>query len=106
MNENADMDALYGETKPAAKPGARSKPKSIDEQEAQDMAKTALVPLDCLKRKDGSIPAEGEEIMVKVEKIHGNEAELSYVDQEEPKPEMAMAKADDGDDGYAEMLKE
>ena len=105
-NENAEMDALYSDPKPAARSGARPKPKSVDEQEAESMAKTALVPLDCLKRKDGSTPAEGEECMMRVEKIHGDQAELSYVDQEkEPKPEMAHAGGGD-EDGYEAMMKE
>jgi hypothetical protein len=103
MNENADMDALYSETKPVARPGERPKPKSIDEQEAQDMAKTALVPLKAFK--NGC--EVGQKYTIEVVADHGEEVEVKVVEGEtEPKPEMAMAKADDGDDGYAEMLKE
>jgi hypothetical protein len=110
MNENEEMDSLYSD-KPGAKPAAaKSKPKSIDEQEAQDMAKTALVPLDCLKRKDGTTPTEGETCTVKINAIHGDQAEISYVEPEESEEtgdEPAMAGAGGAeDDGYQSMLQE
>lgn len=76
------------------------------------MAKTALVPLDCLKRKDGTTPAEGETCTVKINAIHGDEAEISYAEPEEPTGEEpgnepAMAGAGTGDDdGYQSMLQE
>lgn len=62
-------DSLYGEDTP------KSKPESVDEEEA--MNASALVDLKVLTGKHGP-PKEGDEIVVKVVKIHGDQAEISY----------------------------
>lgn len=64
-------DSLYGDDMPKG----GSKPDSVDEQESMDPS--ALVDLKVLTGKHGP-PKEGDEIVVKVVKIHGDQAEIAY----------------------------
>jgi hypothetical protein len=81
------MDSsLYGEDAPAPDaPESEDKPQdgkpdSVDEQEAMDP--TSLVDLKVLTGKHGA-PKEGDEIVVKVVKIHGDQAEIEYAPEKE-----------------------
>lgn len=69
-------DSLYGDDD--AKP---DKPKSVDEQEAMDPE--ALVSMKVLTGKHGP-PKVGDEIVVKVTAIHGDQASIQYAPE---KPE-------------------
>ena len=81
------MDSdLYGDDKPD-----KASPKSVDEQEAMDPE--ALVSLKVLTGKHGP-PKVGDEIVVKVTSIHGDQAAISYsetppgdIGESEPKGE-------------------
>lgn len=64
-------DSLYGDDKPDSK----QSPKSVDEQESMDPE--ALVSLKVLTGKHGP-PKVGDEIVVKVTGIHGDQASISY----------------------------
>lgn len=76
--DETGMDSLYGEDSGGDK-GGGSPPDSIDQEEQQDMASSAIVPLKVLTGKDGKPPKEGDEIVVKVGKIYNDdEAEIRY----------------------------
>lgn len=64
-------DSLYGEDTP--KPDSQTK--SVDEEEQMDPE--ALVNLKVLTGKHGP-PKEGDEIVVKVVSIHGDQAVIQY----------------------------
>lgn len=90
-------DSLYGEDKTPDKPDKGNKPESVDEQEAMDP--TVLVDLKVLTGKDGVKPKVGEERVVKIVAIHGEEAEIKYApekpeeeDHDESKPHDEMAE--------------
>lgn len=76
-------DSLYSEDSPQ-KPD-QGKPESVDEEEQMDP--TVLVDLKVLTGKDGIKPKVGEERVVKVVAIHGDQAEIEY----------APEKPDEGD---------
>lgn len=84
MAENDEMDGLYsgGEDKVAP-------PASIDQEEQEQMQETALVPVKLLDPHDGKGIKVGDEIMVKVTALHGDEAEIAY----------ASGKSGEGDEG-------
>ncbi len=71
-------DSLYSEDAPQKAP--EGKPDSVDEQES--MNPTALVDLKVLTGKHGS-PKEGDEIVVKVVKVHGDQAEVEYAPEKD-----------------------
>lgn len=88
-------ESLYGEDKPDSEPTDKApegKAESVDEQEAMDP--TSLVDLKVLTGKHGT-PKEGDEIVVKVVKIHGDQAEIEYAPE---KP-----KASEGGDDMDEL---
>lgn len=71
MTSMDGMDSdLYGDDKPD-----KPSPKSVDEQEAMDPE--ALVSLKVLTGKHGP-PEVGDEIVVKVQSIHGDQAVITY----------------------------
>ena len=80
--------SLYGDDTPD-KPDKGKQTESVDEQEA--MNPTALLDLKVLTGKHGP-PKEGDEVVVKVVKIHGDSAEVEYApdkpeeDHDESKP--------------------
>lgn len=72
MTSMDGMDSdLYGDDKPDSK----ESPKSVDEQESMDPE--ALVSMKVLTGKHGP-PEVGDEIVVKVKEIHGDQAVISY----------------------------
>lgn len=77
-------DSLYSEDSPP-KP-EQGKPESVDEQE--QMNPTALLDLKVLTGKHGP-PKEGDEVVVKVVKIHGDSAEVEYA-PEKPDEDSGM----------------
>lgn len=76
-------DSLYSDDAP------KGKTESVDEQEQMDP--TSLVDLKVLTGKHGP-PKEGDEIVVKVVKIHGDQAEIEYAPE---KPKEAEPDEDD-----------
>ena len=96
--KESDLDSLYSEDNASS-----DKPKSVDEQERKEMETTAIVPMKLLS-PDGEPVREGDEITVKVNRLHGDdEAEISYCSNDK-KP------SDDGemsaDNELEEMGKE
>ena len=96
MSELSGMDDSLYEGNKEEKPD--SKPESVDEQEAMDA--TTLVDLKVLTGKDGVKPKVGEERVVKVVAIHGDQAEISYAPE---KPEEEEPKGEEADPELAEV---
>ena len=87
--DGMDSD-LYGEDAPQ-KPDSETK--SVDEEEQMDPE--ALVDLKVLTGKHGP-PKEGDEIVVKVVSIHGNQAVIQYA-PEKPGGESEDKEPDEDD---------
>lgn len=68
------MDSLYGGDK--AEPA--NPPESIDQEEAETMEASAVVPMKLLMGKSAEPLKVGDEVVVKVKGIHGDEAEIEY----------------------------
>ncbi len=64
-------DSLYSDDTPKS----GDKPDSVDEQEA--MEPTAMIDMKVLAGKHGP-PKEGDEVVLKVVKVHGDQAEVEY----------------------------
>lgn len=89
---------LYGDT-----PKEGSKPESIDEEEAEHPA--SLVDIKVLTGKDGVKPKVGEERVVKIMAIHGDQAEIEYA-PEKPDEEAGETKPDAEPDEMDQLNKE
>lgn len=73
MNDTEEMDGLYGEGSP--KEEAKE---SVDQENQEEMSHTALVPMKVLQGESSEPVKEGEEVVLKVVKVHGDEAEVVY----------------------------
>ena len=71
MHGSDEMDGLYGESKP------KGKPESIDQEEQEQMAQTALVPMK-VASPGGEPVKPGDEIVMKVVAVHDDEVEMAY----------------------------
>jgi len=69
-----------------------SKAQSVDEEEA--MNPTTLVDLKVLTGKDGVAPKVGEERVVKVVAIHGEQAEVQYAPEKPDESEGSETEYD------------
>lgn len=76
-------DSLYAEDTPS-KPDTGKEAETVDEQESMDP--TALVDLKVLTGKHGP-PKEGDEVVLRVVKIHGDSAEVEYAPEKPEKEE-------------------
>lgn len=97
--DEGEMDSLYAGGEPGGK-GPEAK-ESID-QEEQEQTETTVVPLKILTGKDGIPPKEGEERVVKVVKIYGDEASIMYA-PEKKESEAGGAGEKTADDELDEM---
>jgi hypothetical protein len=75
MPEAADteMDDLY-----SGSHGEKQKPKTVDEEEKEDMADTAIVPVKILTGGSDEPLAVGDECVLKVKEINGDQAVVMY----------------------------
>lgn len=89
-NSPADHEDLYGESDPQEK--------SVDQEEKESMMHTALVPVRVLQDSPDEEVKEGDEIVVKVMKVHGEEAEIQYA----PKKKEGGGEGDMYDSGMAD----
>ena len=93
-SDDDGMDDLYqGGTEPGEGEG-----ESIDEENRESMAKSAVVPLAVLTGKKGGPPEVGDEVVVKVKAINGEDATVEY--SETPPGEIGEGE------GYDEHSKE
>ncbi len=83
-------DSLYGES---SKSSPKGPVKSIDEEEEEHP--TALLDLKILTGKDGVKPKVGEERVVKITAIHGDEAEVMYAPEKPDEEEEEMHEEPD-----------
>lgn len=88
-------DSLYSESN--SKP--KGQQKSVDEQEKEEMATTAIVPLKMLQGKDDEPPKEGTECTIKIVKVYDDEAEISWV------PKKGGASEESGESPDSEIDK-
>jgi hypothetical protein len=74
--DSGDMDSLYasGESEGTPKEGAAE---TVDQEEAENDA-TALVPMKILQGKHPDPVKVGDEVVLKVTAVHGDEAEVAY----------------------------
>ena len=96
-DDEAEMDSLAGDDMPP-----KGEHETVDQEEAEDMADTAVVPVKVLMGKDGEMPKEGDGIVVKVTKMHGDEAEIAYAPKKKEPGEPSMGP----DEELDEMGKE
>lgn len=96
-----DMESLYGGED---KPSSKEKPDSIDEENMEGT--TALVPLGVLQDKAGESVKPGDEIVVKVKAVHGDEAEIYYAPKKEGEHDASMHEGKSSDDELEELGKE
>lgn len=73
-----EMDDTYAGSAPVTKPTEAEKP-SVDEENTE--SSTALVPNKILS-PDGEPLKEGEEIVVRVVRNHGDQSEIEYAPKE------------------------
>lgn len=86
--DNEGMDELYETPK--------SQPGSVDDQEREEMNETAAVPLKVLQGKHPDAPKVGDEIVVKVKQISGDQAIIEY--SETPASEIGKEEGGEGGD--------
>lgn len=102
MAGDEEMDSLYSEE---GGKGEEDK-ESIDQEEQESMEQTAMVPLKVLQGKSTEPIKEGDEVVLKVLKVHDTQAEVAY--SETPPGEIGKeggAKAGAGEeDDYGKEL--
>ena len=70
-----EMDDLYAGS---MEEGGKGHQESIDDHEREEMSASAVVPLRVLQSEDREPVKEGDEIVVKVRAVHGDEATIYY----------------------------
>lgn len=72
------LDSLYSQQEPEENEGRES----VDQEEAEQMETSAVVPVKLLQGEGGEPVKEGDEIVVKVKALHGDEATIIYAPKE------------------------
>lgn len=70
-----EMDSLYGGAEGSEKEEASE---TTDQEKEEETANTAVVPVKVLMGSTTEPLKEGEEVVVKVVKVYGDEAEIAY----------------------------
>ncbi len=101
MAGDEEMDSLYGE-----EGGKGEQKESVDQEEQEQMQQTGMLPLKVLQGKDGEPVKEGDEVVVKVLKVHDTQAEVAYstTSPGEIGKEGESKGADGGEDDYGKEL--
>lgn len=101
MAGDEEMDSLYSEEK-----GKGEDTESVDQEEQEQMERTAMVPLKVLQGKGSEPVKEGDEVVLKVLKVHDTQAEVAYseTDPEEIGKEGAGKSESGGDEEYGKEL--
>lgn len=90
-----DMDSLYqGGDSDEGSP-QEEKGETVDQENEEQMSKTAVVPLSVLMGKHTEPLKEGDEVVLKVKAIHGDEAEVEY--SETPPGEIGKGESEQGE---------
>lgn len=85
--DDGEMDSLYSDNAEASPP--KEGATSIDQENADDQ--TALVPTKLLQPDDGKPLKVGDEIVVQIAAIHGDEAEIKYAPKKEKSADEGMS---------------
>ena len=73
--EESDMDSLYqGSEGGESEEGAET----IDQEEQEEMADKAIIPMKVAQGKHPDPVKEGDEIVLKVTGVHGDQVEVQY----------------------------
>jgi hypothetical protein len=80
MGVDSGTDSLYGGGSDEAEPKGQ-KPESVD-QENEENAETALVPMKILQGKSSEPVKEGDTCTLKVVAVHGEECEVAFSESE------------------------
>ena len=108
----AEDEALYGSVKPpgaapggapppadpnappkAGEEGPPREPETTDEETAES-ENTAILPNKVLMSPGGEMPKEGDEIVLQVVRVYGDEAEVRYAPKKEPGPDEGPMSSD------------
>lgn len=94
-----EMNSLYSE----GGKGEEGK-ESVDQEEQEQMQQTAMVPLKVLQGKSAEPVKEGDEVVLKVLKVHDTQAEVAY--SETPPGEIGKGEGykGGGEQDYGEEL--
>lgn len=89
MQETDDgMDELYSSDR------GKTAPETIDQEETEEMGEQATVPLKVLMGKHTEPLKEGDEVVLKIDKISGDQAIVSY--SETPPSEIGKGEEGEG----------
>lgn len=94
------MDSLYASGEPTETKG-RGEGESIDQEEAE--ATTAILPMKVAQGKHPDPVKEGDEIVLKVVKVYGDEVEVEY--SETPASKIGKSEGYGESDANAELDK-
>ena len=71
-----EMDSMYQGSE--GKPDAEEGNESIDQEEAEEMSEKAIIPMKVAMGKHTEPVHEGDEIVLKVTGVHGDQVEVQY----------------------------
>lgn len=101
MAGDEEMDSLYSEGEGGKGEEAKE---SVDQEEQEQMQQSAMVPLKVLQGKSTEPIKEGDEVVLKVLKVHDTQAEVAY--SETPPGEIGKEGAEGGEGDYGKELDE
>lgn len=96
----SDMDDLYDEG------GEDESREPVDQEIQEDASNIALVPMNVLQGPKGHEVKEGDEIVVQVVAIHGDEAEVKYAPEPGGGGESESGEEAGGVDDYSKEFEE
>jgi len=80
------MESLYAGSEDMA--GGEGGKKTVDEEEREEMDDEAVIPLKVIQPPDGSKVKKGDEIVVQVVEVYGDQTvKIKYAPPEEEEPE-------------------
>lgn len=77
----------------AGEEGPPREPETTDEETAES-ENTAILPNKVLMSPGGEMPKEGDEIVLQVVRVYGDEAEVRYAPKKEPGPDEGPMSSD------------
>lgn len=89
-----DMDSLYSGGDMPEKGESGEQPETVDQENEEQMSKTAVVPMSVLMGKHTEPLKEGDEVVLKIKAVHGDEAEVEY--SETPPGEIGKGEPGEG----------
>ena len=106
-NPTAEDEELYSPVKPPAKAKPDAAPETppkegetdsqTTDEETASTENTALVPNKVLMAPGGEMPKEGDEIVLQVVKVYGDEAEVRYAPAKKTSPDEGPMSGAEGE---------